>query len=85
MDLASRTIVHSVEHDRLFGYRDAPARWTYDDLLAHVLPADRERVDATFRAAIDGNADWNVECRIRRADGGVRWIIIAAAIATRAS
>ena len=66
MDLASRTIVHSVEHDRLFGYRDAPARWTYDDLLAHVLPGDRERVDATFRAAVDGDADWNVECRVRR-------------------
>ena len=78
MDLADQTIVRSVEHDRLFGYGKAPARWTYADLLAHVTPADREHVAASFRAAVDGHADWNAECRIRRADGEQRWIVIAA-------
>ncbi|HVJ60860.1 MAG TPA: GAF domain-containing protein [Burkholderiaceae bacterium] len=78
MDLATQTIVRSIEHDRLFGHGDAPEGWTFGDLLAHVVPADRERVAASFGAALAGEADWNVECRIRRADGDVRWIVIAA-------
>ncbi len=36
MDLATQTIVRSIEHDRLFGHGDAPEGWTFDDLLAHV-------------------------------------------------
>ena len=78
LDLASGSIARSVEHDRLFGHAQAPARWTTDDLLSHVVPEDRERVAATLRAALDTVTDWNDECRIRRADGEVRWMVIAA-------
>jgi len=42
--------------------------------LQHVVLEDRNRVDEGFRAAIDEGRDWHFECRIRRADGEVRWI-----------
>ncbi|MGC4119718.1 MAG: PAS domain S-box protein [Myxococcales bacterium] len=42
--------------------------------LAHVLPEDRARVDEAFRLALERHGDWAFECRIRRADGQVRWI-----------
>ena len=31
-------------------------------------------VDGNFRRAMETQGDWNFECRIRRADGQVRWI-----------
>lgn len=42
--------------------------------LDHVLPEDREMVDAKFRKATTALSDWSFECRIRRVDGAVRWI-----------
>ena len=45
--------------------------------LEHVLPEDRAMVDGKFRQAMENQSDWNFECRIRRADGQVRWISAA--------
>jgi PAS domain S-box-containing protein len=42
--------------------------------LEHVLPEDRPEVDRCFREATATHSDWGFECRIRRADGEVRWI-----------
>jgi PAS domain S-box-containing protein len=73
-DLETRSAVRSVEHDRIFGYEGLLPTWTYDTFLAHVIPGDRENADRTFRQALDTGAAWSLECRIRRADGEVRWI-----------
>ena len=45
--------------------------------LAHVLPEDHAAVDAQFQRAVATQSDWNFECRIRRTDGVVRWILAA--------
>ena len=42
--------------------------------LEHVLPEDRAAVDRNFRHAVETLKTWNLEYRIRRADGKVRWI-----------
>ena len=76
-DLETHSAVRSVEHDRIFGYQGLLPTWTYDTFLEHVLPDDREKVDRTFRRALETGADWSLECRIRRADGSVGWIWVS--------
>ncbi len=74
MDLADHSAFRSLEHDRIFGYDRLLPEWTYEMFLGHVLPEDREMVDAKFRLAVQQQSDWDFECRIRRYDGEVRWI-----------
>jgi PAS domain S-box-containing protein len=74
LDLVDHTAFRSLEHDRIFGYQELLAEWTYEMFLEHVLPEERENVDGVFRQAIECRSEWNFECRIRRVDGEVRWI-----------
>ncbi|WP_139559712.1 ATP-binding protein [Methylotetracoccus oryzae] len=74
LDLVEHTAFRSLQHDRIFGYEHLLPHWTYELFLEHVLPEDRAAVDAAFRTATDTRQDWSFECRIRSADGEVRWI-----------
>lgn len=74
LDLLDHTALRSLEHDRIFGYADLLPHWTFEMFLEHVLPEDRPMVDAKFQRVTENQGDWNIECRIRRADGQVRWI-----------
>jgi len=74
LDLVDHTAHRSLEHDRIFGYKQLLPQWTYEMFLDHVLPEDRAMVDEKFRKATTTCSDWDFECRIRRVDGEVRWI-----------
>lgn len=74
LDLESRNIHRSLEHERIFGYDRLLPEWTYERFLNHILPEDRTAVDAKFCEAVAKRGDWNFECRIRRADKRIRWI-----------
>jgi PAS domain S-box-containing protein len=76
LDLINGDIPHrSTSHDQIFGYDAPPAGWTFHTFLSrHVHPADRDRVERTFRQAVSDGTDWEVECRIRRADDVERWV-----------
>jgi PAS domain S-box-containing protein len=74
LNLIEHTATRSLEHDRIFGYSALLPEWTYEMFLDHVLPQDRAGVDEAFRRATKERSDWSFECRIRRADGEVRWI-----------
>jgi two-component system CheB/CheR fusion protein len=74
LDLADNTAYCSLEHDRIFGYNRPLPKWTYEKFQEHVVPEDRAAVDALFREAVQSCSDWSFECRIRRADGEIRWI-----------
>ncbi|TFH06031.1 MAG: PAS domain S-box protein, partial [Methanosarcina sp.] len=69
LDLVDHTAHRSLEHDRIFGYEQLLPQWTYEMFLDHVLPEDREMVDAKFQKATATHSDWSFECRIRRVDG----------------
>ena len=77
LDLKDHTAYRSIEHDRIFGYAELLPEWTYEMFLGHVLPEDRAAVDSKFKLAMERQSDWNFECRIRRTDGQVRWILAA--------
>ena len=61
---------------KLTGYRTDELvfnnRVSYDQMT---LPEDRERVSRTILAALEDNAAFDVEYRIRRADGQTRWVL----------
>ncbi|MBR8834806.1 MAG: EAL domain-containing protein [Stigonema ocellatum SAG 48.90 = DSM 106950] len=70
----SHTAHRSIKHDQIFGYESLLPKWNYEMFLEHVLPEDRAVVDAKFRTALANGDLWDIECRIRRADGELRWI-----------
>ncbi|MBW8330248.1 MAG: EAL domain-containing protein [Thiobacillus sp.] len=61
---------------KLTGYRTDELvfnnRVSYDQIT---LPEDRERVNRTIRTALEANEAFDVEYRIRRADGRIRWVL----------
>ena len=74
LDLLTQKAYRSSEHDRIFGYAERLPEWSYDRFIEHVLPEDRDAVNAAFTHATATNGSWNFECRIRRTDGTVHWI-----------
>ena len=75
LDLRNHTTHRTLLHDQIFGYATLLPEWTYEMFLDHVVPEDRPEVERKFRAATTAQTDWSFECRIRRADGEVRWIL----------
>jgi len=74
LDLLDHTAHRTLVHDQIFGYAQLRPQWSYEIFLDHVLPEDRPDVDRKFREAIAAQTNWGFECRIRRADGAMRWI-----------
>ena len=73
LDLVNDTTRRSCRHDAIFGYDRPVSTWGRADFLAHALPEDRDRVAAAFAEAL-GSGTLDLECRIQRPDGTVRWI-----------
>ena len=68
----------TLEHDRIFGYPDNATHWTYKTFLQHVIAEDRSDAADHFSQFVAHGAPLDFECRIRRVDGRLRWIRIAA-------
>jgi PAS domain S-box-containing protein len=77
LDLQSQLTYRTLLHDRIFGYETLLPKWDNEVFLSHVLPEDRPEVDRCLRKATETQSDLAFECRIRRADGRVRWIWVA--------
>ncbi len=74
VEKTSCTAYRSMEFDRIFGYAEPLPQWTLEMFRQHVLPEYRADVEAAFREGPAARAGWAYECRIRRADGEIRWI-----------
>jgi PAS domain S-box-containing protein len=75
VDLQQHTIDWDERCAAVFGY-DSTVRLGMDRLFAeHVHPDDRERAQREMQAAVDAVAQYAVELRVVRTDGGVRWTI----------
>jgi diguanylate cyclase (GGDEF)-like protein/PAS domain S-box-containing protein len=74
MDMTTNVAVRSIQHDRCFGYETPIKEWGYDTFLAHVAEEDREFVDATFRSAMGGKGNYDVEFRTIWPDQSVHWL-----------
>jgi PAS domain S-box-containing protein len=74
LDLRDNKVHRTLTHDRIFGYESLCPEWTYRTFLDHIISEERTMVDRKFQEAIAKLGEWNIECRICRADGKVRWI-----------
>jgi PAS domain S-box-containing protein len=73
LDLRTQEAYWSPEYATLIGVGpETPPSW--DNWVAAVHPADRETAAKAVRAAIDARREIDVEFRIVRSDGAVRWI-----------
>lgn len=58
----------------LFGYGNRKIETAYENFLAAIHPDDRQRVIDAVAACVEKGAEYNIEHRIVRADGTVRWL-----------
>ena len=75
LDLVANQSRRSRHHDRIFGYAEPVPDWGRETFLQHVHPDDRDVAARAFAEAFQtGTLD--LECRIRAADGTIRWIAV---------
>ena len=74
MDLRTNVVRRSLKHDQCFGYTEAVPNWGYDTLLAHVIEADRARVDDCYQSAMAGLGVYDVEFRVLWPDQTLHWL-----------
>jgi PAS domain S-box-containing protein len=77
-DAISRTTIRSAQHDAIFGYATPVTDWNYERFKEHIPESDRDLVESGFRAALEQGQEWDVECRMIRADGSPRWLRVRA-------
>ena len=75
LNLVDQTTNRSLTHDQIFGYDSLVPDWTYQTFLQHVLPEEKDEVDNKLQQAMANQKNWHIECRIRRKDGEIRWIL----------
>ncbi|SOR26876.1 putative sensor hybrid histidine kinase with PAS/PAC motif and response regulator receiver domains [Methylorubrum extorquens] len=73
IDYVAGTHRRSPRFDAVFGYAGTGQSWDRETFLAHVVDEDRETAEDAF-ANVPKTSRLDLECRIRRADGAVRWI-----------
>ncbi len=73
-NLNDMTAVSSPYLERIFGYDSPPPRKDFDFSIGLVLPEDRPAVEQGLQDAIGGRPPAEIEYRIRRPDGQVRWL-----------
>lgn len=80
LEIPGETITRSPELNRMFGY-GPDEEPTVDAYRSHFLPGERERIRlAGAEAMAAGNSKFEVEFRIRRIDGEIRWPLLRAEV-----
>jgi len=73
LDLIRDVSRRATQHDRIFGYATPLRDWGMQTFIAHVHPDDRRVAMAAFEQA-EASGVLDLECRIQRADGVIRWV-----------
>jgi PAS domain S-box-containing protein len=74
-NLATREIFHSSdENARLYGFDPSRGPLAFDLFYGTILPEDERLIRPKLENAIRAEADYDVEFRIRRADGDIRFL-----------
>ncbi|MEO7189723.1 MAG: response regulator [Vicinamibacterales bacterium] len=75
LDLATDTVVRSLRHDQIFGYRTLQHEWRSANLFACVVPEDQTAVRNILGEALRHGA-FATEFRIRWPDASLHWIAV---------
>ncbi len=74
LELASGRDTRDATLNRILGLSAHESTQPVQDFLERVHPDDRARIDAAVRRLVEEDVPYDVECRIVRPDGAVRWI-----------
>jgi PAS domain S-box-containing protein len=77
-DAVTGKTIGSERHDEIFGYPAPISDWSFERFISHIAAADRASVEAGFHAALHQGRDWDVECRMIKADGSEGWLKVCA-------
>lgn len=67
-------VTHSVITEAIYGLNPGSFEGRYDDFLKSIHPEDREMVSESVRRTFEEKAEYDLEFRIIRPDGVVRWV-----------
>jgi PAS domain S-box-containing protein len=73
LDLADLRLVTSDTYKSNLG-REPDEPFSFEDLVAAILPEDRDRMQAAMAASIETRSDYDIEFRVRLPGGEVRWL-----------
>ena len=74
-NLVTRAIFHSSdENARMYGFDPSQGPISFDSYYSTIFPEDERVLRAKLENAISCGADYDVEFRIRRTDGAIRWL-----------
>jgi len=74
-NLVTREIFHSSdENARLYGFDPSQGPIPFDRFYSSILPEDEQTIRRRLENAISAGADYDIEFRIRRVDGAVRFL-----------
>ena len=73
-DIDSGEVRWSDEQYRIFGHEPGSISIMYETFLAALFPADRDRVLSAINDTLMGKSPYDIECRIVRPNGEVRFI-----------
>src|SRR5258708_21236219 len=73
-NLVTRQIFHSSdENARLYGFDPSQGPIPFDSYYSTIFPEDERAIRPKLENAISAGADYDVEFRIRRTDGAIRF------------
>ncbi|AHM59062.1 PAS/PAC sensor signal transduction histidine kinase [Flammeovirgaceae bacterium 311] len=67
--------IGSLHHDQIFGYHSPVKSWGIKEFMEHIVPEDKEQVQAQFEMA-SKYGELRFEARIMGADQKLRWISV---------
>lgn len=73
-DIQTGKVTHSVTTEAIYGLNPGSFGGRHDDFLKSIHPEDREMVSESVRRALEEKAEYDLEFRIIRPDGVVRWV-----------
>jgi two-component system, cell cycle sensor histidine kinase and response regulator CckA len=73
-DIDNNLLMRTLEHDRIFGYDSLLPEWRIERFFSHIYSEDLPMVTRLFETLMVNRSDFNIEFRIRRTDGEIRWI-----------
>ena len=76
MNLKHHTVQRTFEAARIFGYEANVSGWSLERFLGHIVPEDRDEIEAIIRSSIRKQKGYAFECRIRQVGGAIRWIAV---------
>ncbi|MGB5963711.1 MAG: response regulator [Coleofasciculaceae cyanobacterium] len=73
-DIQTGKIIHSVTTEAIYGLSPGAFEGTLESFLASIHPEDRAIVSEAIRRTLEEKAEYDLEFRIIRPDGTVRWV-----------